>query len=137
MLGLPIPMNPTALTLLRGRRLLLVQEKILLDPDLRRELSMASVEIVGPAASVGQVKSLLAGERRIDGAILDLSFRVEQAIAVTEELMARGIPFVFAADASSVDLHKRYPGYVLCRKPIFLEEIARALFANFPTEGSA
>lgn len=130
-------MNSLATALLRGRRLLFVQEQPGVDQDLRRELASAGAEVVGPARDLQQVVLLMNRSRRIDGAIIDLEFDEAHSIGIATSLLGRGIPFVFATGGSGLPLSHRFPGFVLCRKPIFLDEIATALFGDAPTAGSA
>jgi hypothetical protein len=130
-------MNLLAAALLRGRRLLFVQEKRFVDQGVSRELSTAGVEVVGPANDLQEAVALMDQGGRISGAIIDLEFNGDQAIGIARALLARGIPFVFTTDRNGLALARRYPGFVLCRKPIFLDEIATALFGGVPPEGSA
>jgi hypothetical protein len=121
--------------LLRGRRLLFIQEHGSLPPALREDLARLDVEIVGPAGDIGEARRLISAER-IDGAIVDLDFPGPPAIELADDLLARGIPFVFAMEESRIE-PAHYPGFVLCRRPVFLDEIARILFADEPAKGSS
>jgi hypothetical protein len=130
-------MDAAAAALLRGRRLLLVQDARSLDQSLIRGLSTAGVEVAGPAHDVEEVNVLMNRGLRISGAIIDVELDVVQAIGVADVLLARGIPFLFAIGEDHVADMRRYPGFIFCRKPIFLNEIAVALFGSDPPAGSA
>lgn len=123
--------------LLRGRRLLFVQDDLGLPRDLREELARVGAEIVGPATSAATVQVILSEPRRVDGAVLDLHFGGEEVLSVAQALQARGIPFVFATTDTGLAGGPRYAGYVLCGKPVFLDEIAAALFGGVQLRGSA
>ena len=123
--------------LLRGGTLLFAQNGPIPDLDLRDDLRRIGVDIAGPAGGAADVRRLLAEPRRIDGAVLDLDLDGREAVQIADLLIERGIPFVFAVNDPQLVRREQYPGFVLCRKPIHLDEIADALFGGMSPRGSA
>lgn len=79
---------------LKGSRVLIVEDAVLLALELETGLSEAGAEIVGPAYELEEAMALL--DRPIDAAVLDANLNGLSVIPVAEALAQRGIPFVFA-----------------------------------------
>src|SRR5690242_12307025 len=77
-----------------GLRLLVVEDEMLIAMTIEDVLSDLGCTVVGPASSVAKAMDLL-GKEEIDGAILDLNLKGEQAIPVAQALQDRGTPFFF------------------------------------------
>lgn len=90
---------------LGGKRVLVVEDEMLLALDLEEGLRDAGCEVVGPAGSLRSALRL-AENSDIDAAILDVNLAGERVFPVALVLSERGIPFVFAtAYASSDELY--------------------------------
>jgi len=79
---------------LKGYKVLIVEDAVLLALELETGLSDAGAEIVGPAYELEEAMALL--DRPIDAAVLDANLNGHSVIPVAEALAARGVPFVFA-----------------------------------------
>lgn len=77
-----------------GLRLLVVEDEMLIAMTIEDVLSELGCVVVGPAGSVAKALEIVKGHE-IDGAILDLNLKGEQALPVAEALKARGTPFFF------------------------------------------
>jgi DNA-binding response OmpR family regulator len=77
-----------------GLRLLVVEDEMLIAMTIEDVLTDMGCVVVGPASSVAKAMDLLKGEE-VDGAILDLNLKGEQAIPVAEALQKQGTPFFF------------------------------------------
>lgn len=77
-----------------GLRLLVVEDEMLIAMTIEDVLTDLGCTVVGPASSVAKAMDLLTKEE-IDGAILDLNLKGEQALPVAEALQKRGKPFFF------------------------------------------
>lgn len=117
-------------SLFAGRRILIVEDEYFLAEDIRDELERFGVEVVGPAGDISSAIRMIHLEGPIDGAILDINIRGETVFPVADLLMERGVPFVFASGFEPTQEARRYPGFILCRKPLRLHEIAEALFGS-------
>lgn len=79
---------------LRGARVLIVEDAVLLALELETGLSEAGAEVVGPAYELEEAMALL--DRPIDAAVLDANLNGRSVTPVAEALSQRGVPFVFA-----------------------------------------
>lgn len=77
-----------------GLRLLIVEDEMLIAMTIEDVLTDLGCTVVGPASSVAKALEIIK-EHEIDGAILDLNLKGEQAIPVAEVLQKRGTPFFF------------------------------------------
>jgi CheY-like chemotaxis protein len=79
---------------LRGARVLIVEDAVLLALELETGLSEAGALVVGPAYELDEALALL--DQPIDAAVLDANLNGHSVLPVAEILAERGIPFVFA-----------------------------------------
>lgn len=79
---------------LKGSRVLIVEDAVLLALELETGLSEAGAEVVGPAYELEEAMALL--DRPIDAAVLDANLNGRSVTPVAEALARRGVPFVFA-----------------------------------------
>jgi len=79
---------------LRGARVLIVEDAVLLAMELETGLSDAGAEVVGPAYELEEALALL--NQPLDAAVLDANLNGHSVTPVAEALAARGVPFVFA-----------------------------------------
>ena len=111
---------------LQGRRILLVEDDMLIAMMLDEFLRQLGCEPVGPAARLTRAVELAAGAA-IDGAVLDLNVNGEPVYPVAAELARRGIPFVFVTGYSAAHVSEAYRDRPLLRKPFESEEFGRTL----------
>jgi PAS domain S-box-containing protein len=81
-------------TNLRGARVLIVEDAVLLAMELETGLSDAGAQVIGPAYELEEAMALL--NQPIDAAVLDANLNGHSVTPVAEALSARGVPFVFA-----------------------------------------
>ena len=79
---------------LRGARVLIVEDAVLLAMELEIGLSDAGASVIGPAYELEEAMALL--DQPIDAAVLDANLNGHSATPVAEALAARKVPFVFA-----------------------------------------
>lgn len=79
---------------LRGARVLIVEDAVLLAMELETGLSDAGAQIIGPAYELEEALALL--DQPIDAAVLDANLNGRSVSPVAEALAARKVPFVFA-----------------------------------------
>ena len=79
---------------LKGSRVLIVEDAVLLALELETGLSDAGATVVGPAYELEEALALL--DQPIDAAVLDANLNGHSVTPVAEVLSQRGIPFVFA-----------------------------------------
>ena len=119
---------------LRGARVLIVEDAVLLALELETGLSDAGATIIGPAYELEEAMALL--DQPIDAAVLDANLNGQSVKPVAEALLARGVPFVFATGYGEVDGAPGDFGAPVIRKPYDVTQVAFAvaelLRANTP-----
>lgn len=78
---------------LRGRRVLVVEDEMLVAMEFESLLQRQGCAVVGPASTVDRALALLDHDQP-DAALLDLNLNGEPATAVAVALRTRGVPFV-------------------------------------------
>ena len=112
--------------ILRGLRILVVEDEMVVAMLLEDMLADLGCEVVGPASRVEEALRL-AGSQAIDGAVLDVNVAGAEVYPVAEALAQRGIPFVFATGYGTVGLRDDYRGSPTVQKPFRQDELARII----------
>ncbi|MBB5712519.1 response regulator [Sphingomonas xinjiangensis] len=112
---------------LQGRTILVVEDEYLLVEDLCSELEDWKATIVGPAATVQEGLRLLRDTEQLDGAILDVNLRGEHVFPLADELMARGVPFVFTTGYDASAIPSRFNKVSRCEKPVQISQVVRSI----------
>ncbi|MEI4261569.1 response regulator [Roseovarius sp. D0-M9] len=102
---------------LKGRRILIVEDEILLALDLELFLESQGSNVLGSAKSVDAALALVEAENP-DAVTLDMNLNGESSAPVAAALQERGIPFVFVTGNAGKDLD--YPAFhdvPLVKKP--------------------
>jgi CheY-like chemotaxis protein len=120
-----------------GRRILLIEDEHIVATALGRAIRAWGGEVVAMAASVEQALALLDTTPGIDGALLDINLRGLLAYSVADELIARGVPFVFTTGYSPPIIPAAYRHVPVLQKPFDPEEIFTALFPARPLSSHA
>lgn len=87
-----------------GLRLLVVEDEMLIAMTIEDVLTDLGCVVIGPAGSVAKALQILDDGQQIDGAILDLNLKGEQALPVAVALQKRGTPFFFLTGYGSAGL---------------------------------
>lgn len=111
---------------LTGRRILLVEDELLISCMLEDMIEDLGCTLVGPAARVDQALRLVAGET-IDAVILDVSLDEQLSYPVADALVARGIPFLFSTGYDRDRLRDGYRSFAMLQKPFYPSELAKVL----------
>jgi PAS domain S-box-containing protein len=110
---------------LKGARVLIVEDAVLLAMELEGGLAEAGAEVVGPAYELEEAIRLL--DQPIDAAVLDANLNGHSVTPVAEALAKRGTPFVFATgygDAGGAPGGFDAP---VIRKPYDVTQVAAAV----------
>ncbi|ALG91738.1 hypothetical protein TQ29_02225 [Actibacterium sp. EMB200-NS6] len=116
-------MTPDAL---RGRRILIVEDEILLAIDLQNLLEEKGLEVVGIVPSVQKALQAVA-DLRPDVATLDLNLRGQSSQPVADALHQSGIPFVVTSGYTTMMCDFSYQNVPFVKKPIDENELMEAL----------
>lgn len=112
---------------LRGRRVMIVEDELLVAMELESLLEEQGCDVVGPAPTVDRALALVDRER-LDAAILDVNLDGQTAAPVAAELNARGVPFVLATGYGAAQAHQpELRNVPLLDKPVNQETLVRTL----------
>jgi DNA-binding NtrC family response regulator len=112
--------------LLRGARLLIVEDEYLLARDMADYFENLGAQIVGPAGTVRDALGLI-DSCEIQVAVLDVNLRDERVYPVADMLTLKEIPFVFASGYGSELEPEAYAGAPRCIKPVDFVELGQML----------
>lgn len=87
---------------LRGRRVLIVEDEMLVAMELESLLRERGCTVLGPAPTLARALALLEQERP-DAALLDLNLNGKQTTPVAAALSARDVPFVVVTGYAAVE----------------------------------
>jgi DNA-binding response OmpR family regulator len=110
---------------LQGKRILVVEDELLLAMELEKHLVAAGAIVAGPAARLAKALQLLERERP-DAAVLDLNLHGEWPVALAEALTRKQVPFIVVTGYSNCDVAP-FRGVCQLNKPIDARELANAL----------
>jgi CheY-like chemotaxis protein len=113
-------------SLLAGRRILIVEDEIMVAWALEDILTGIGCVIVGPAARLNQALAMIETEI-IDVALLDINLNGEKSYLIADALGARGVPFVFSTGYRQDRMPDGYQQFPLLQKPFSGEKLAEAL----------
>ena len=122
-----------------GRRVLLVEDEMLVVWLLEDMLADLGCAVVGPAASVNQALAMIDAEA-IDVAVLDLNLNGQMSYPIADALATRGVPFVFSTGYDKDTLLDGYRIFPVLQKPFHRSELsdtlAKLLTPKEPSVGS-
>jgi response regulator RpfG family c-di-GMP phosphodiesterase len=112
---------------LEGWRILVVEDEYLIADDMRDALQDCGAEVLGPVANVDAAASLIAAERLIHGAVLDINLAGTMVFGVADTLVARSIPFIFATGYDHWAIPERFAEVPRLEKPIKARQVCTIL----------
>src|SRR5665811_735302 len=90
--------GPTMDSQLPGRRVLVVEDEVMVSWILEDMLAELGCEVVGPAARIEQALAIVNAET-IDFAVLDVNLNGKKSFPVADALLARGC-LLYTSDAA-------------------------------------
>lgn len=121
--------------LLGGCRILIVEDEYLLADDLREALLDVGADVIGPVGSVEEAMVLTRSTIPVHAAVLDINLRGEMIFPVADELMAHGVPFIFATGYDSWALPDRFDAVPRLDKPLKGDQVAALLASALALAG--
>ncbi|MDB5428280.1 MAG: sensor histidine kinase/response regulator [Phenylobacterium sp.] len=112
-------------TNLRGARVLIVEDAVLLAMELEIGLSHAGARVIGPAYELEEAMGLL--DQPIDAAVLDANLNGHSVTPVAQALAARQVPFVFATGYGEAGGAPGGFDAPVIRKPYDVTQVAAAV----------
>ena len=116
---------------LTNRRVLIVEDELLLADDMAESLREIGAAVMGPvprrSEALAVVQDLISAGERIDIAILDFGLQGKTVLPLVELLQTHGIPFVFATGFDREMVPPEYQDVPLWQKPFDVVQLASAL----------
>lgn len=114
--------------LVRGRRILVVEDEFFIAEELRYALEEAGAQVVGPVATVGAALAIVRSAEPLDGATLDMTLGRERSYEVARALKDRAVPFVILSGYGERGLPEELLQVPRCQKPFDFRKLVRALY---------
>lgn len=111
---------------LSGRRVLVVEDEVMVSWVLEDMLADFGCAVVGPAARLNEALAMVEAEA-FDAALLDVNLNGEQSFPVADALAARGVPFIFSTGYNKDSLPSDYQGCPMLQKPFKQSELGTML----------
>jgi PAS domain S-box-containing protein len=108
----------------KGLRLLIVEDAVLLALELEAGLIEAGADVIGVAVELDEAMEFLNQE--FDAAVLDVNLNGRLVTPLAEALVSRGIPFVFATGYGEAGAPEGFDAPIV-RKPYNVHQIVNAL----------
>jgi len=118
---------------LDGKRVLVVEDEMLIAMDIASMLSEAGCLVVGPAATMEKAHALIA-EGGFDVALLDANLAGQRVDGLAAELTRRGIPFAFVTGYEREGLPAAFGQAPMINKP-FTRDDALGIVARLTDTG--
>ena len=112
--------------LLSGRRVLVVEDEMLVLIMIEDMLADLGCQSVTSAATVDKALALINAQV-FDIALLDMNLNGNDSHAVAEALSARAIPFVYSTGNTGQSLRDGYSDRPVLKKPFKYDEMAATL----------
>jgi CheY-like chemotaxis protein len=119
--------------LLAGRRLLVVEDEMLIVLMIEDMLADMGCEAVTTAATANKALAAIA-EQTFDAAMLDMNLNGKDSRDVADALAARGVPFVFCTGNTGYSKTEGHRDRPVLRKPFREEALAAALARLLSTD---
>jgi CheY-like chemotaxis protein len=108
------------------KRVLVVEDEMLVAMLIEDMLIDLGYEVIGPAARLAEGLKLANGEQ-VDAAVLDINLAGELSFPIADVLEARGIPFIFASGYGARGLNEVHRSRTALSKPFQVQDLAQAL----------
>ena len=112
-------------------RVLLVEDEFFVALTVEDVLQSLGCTIVGPVPNLAGALQAARTEP-LSGAVLDVNLNGEKVYPAADELLARGIPFVFATGYGAADLPERFRSLPRVQKPFNPDILRRTIREALP-----
>ena len=120
----------TSSPVLSGRRLLIVEDELLVAMDNAAELEAAGAIVVGTAGNVKEALRIVE-TAVFDGALLDANLNGESVDHIAAALADRNVPFIFVSGYGPENLPPAFASTPILGKPFSHDELVKATAAMF------
>ncbi len=112
---------------LKGRRILVVEDELMIAMLVEDMLADLGCVVVGPAHTLDAALKLVESEGQIDAALLDVNLAGQPVFPVADALRARRVPPIFSTGYGEAGLRESDAGAPVLQKPFRAGDLARAL----------
>ena len=112
---------------LAGRRVLVVEDEMMIAMLVEDMLAELGCAVVGPAHALDAALDLARTEAQIDAALLDVNLAGQPVFAVADALREKGVPAIFSTGYGDAALRDVDRGAPVLQKPFRAGDLARAL----------
>jgi CheY-like chemotaxis protein len=111
------------------RRVLIVEDEVLIGLVLEDILDMLGCTVAGNAASFDEATTMVnsLGPNGFDTAILDVNLGVNPVYPLADRIMTMGIPIIFATGSHPDSLPERFTGCTVLEKPYAFAAVEASL----------
>ena len=110
-----------------GRRILVVEDEMMIAMLVEDMLAELGCAVVGPAHALETALQLAQTETAIDAALLDVNLGGKPVFVVADALRAKGVPAIFSTGYGDAALRDIDRGSPVLEKPFRTGDLARAL----------
>lgn len=112
---------------LHGRRVLVVEDELMIAMLVEDMLADLGCIVVGPAHTVESALKVVEDEGQIDAALLDVNLAGQSVFPVADALRARHVPPIFSTGYGEAGLRDVDAGAQVLQKPFRAGDLAKAL----------
>jgi CheY-like chemotaxis protein len=112
--------------LLSGRRILVVEDEMLILMMVEGILEDLGCQSVTSAATVKKAIALIESEY-FDAAMLDMNLGGHDSSSVADALLNSGVPFIYCTGNDRPDLRKGFRDHIILHKPFSEADLTAAL----------
>jgi CheY-like chemotaxis protein len=105
-----------------GRRVLVVEDEMMVAWLLEDTLAELGCAVVGPAAGVKEALAFIDA-KAIDAAVIDVNLNGQMSYPIADALVARAVPFVFVTGYDKNRLLDGYRTFPVLQKPYHGSEL--------------
>jgi CheY-like chemotaxis protein len=111
---------------LLNRKVLVVEDEMMIAMLIEDMLDEFGCKLVGPATNVPRALELI-GKESIAVAVLDLNLDGKDTYAIADALQRKNVPFIFATGYGSTGLRQEYGNRPVLQKPFQARDLETAL----------
>lgn len=105
-----------------GRRLLLIEDEMLVGMMMHDTLTELGFDVIGPINTMAEAAEAIE-QKDFDAAILDVNLNGELIYPLADVVAARGLPFVFVTGYGAEGIEARFCKVPVLQKPIEIERL--------------
>ncbi len=111
---------------LSNRKVLVVEDEMMIAILIEDMLDELGCTIVGPATNVPRALDLI-DTPQVEVAVLDLNLDGQDTYAIADALQRKNLPFIFATGYGAAGLRKEYASRLVLQKPFQISDFESAL----------